>query len=93
MHNFDLFQSNMIEYDGRVSDKPFKDYTIKEIDQWHIECIQTRMKDYKTAANDIVKMISIIYSWSIKKKKLKISNPVEHITKFRENKIKIKIWS
>jgi hypothetical protein len=21
--------SNMIEYDGRVSDKPFKDYTIK----------------------------------------------------------------
>jgi len=83
--------SNMIEYDGRVSEKPFKDYTIKEIDQWHIECIQTRMKDYKTAANDIVKMISIIYSWSIKKKKLKISNPVEHITKFRENKIKIKM--
>ncbi|MDB4193268.1 hypothetical protein N9599_03715 [Candidatus Pelagibacter sp.] len=42
--------SNMIEYDGRVSDKPFKDYTIKEIDQWHIECVQTRMKDTKTTA-------------------------------------------
>ena len=83
--------SVLIEYDGRASDKPLKDYTVKEIDQWHIECVQTRMKDYKTAANDIVKMISIIYSWAIKKKKQKLSNPVEHITKFRENKIKIKM--
>ena len=81
----------MIEYDGRVSYKTFKDYTIKYIDQWHIECIQTIMKDTKTTANDVVKVISIIYSWSIKKKKLNINNPVANITKFRENKIKIKM--
>ena len=64
--------SMLIEYDSRASDKPLKDYTVKEIDQWHIECVQTRMKDYKTAANDIVKMILIIYSWAIKKKKTEV---------------------
>ena len=44
-----------------------------DIDQWHIECVQTRLKDTKTTANDVVKVISIIYSWSIKKKKLNIN--------------------
>jgi len=83
--------SAVITFEDRVSSKPLKDYAINEIDQWHIECVQTRLKDTKTTANDVVKVISIIYSWSIKKKKLKISNPVANITKFRENKIKIKM--
>jgi len=83
--------SGVLEYDERVSDRPLKDYAITDIDQWHIECVQTRLKDTKTTANDVVKVISIIYSWSIKKKKLNINNPVANITKFRENKIKIKM--
>ena len=83
--------SAVITFEDRVSSKPLKDYAINEIDQWHIECVQTRLKDTKTTANDVVKVISIIYSWSIKKKKLKISNPVANITKFRENRIKIKM--
>ena len=49
------------------------------------------MKETKTTANDVVKMISIIYSWAIKKKKIKAINPVQNITKFKENKIKIKL--
>jgi len=83
--------AGVLEYDERVSDRPLKDYAITDIDQWHIECVQTRLKDTKTTANDVVKVISIIYSWSIKKKKLNINNPVANITKFRENKIKIKM--
>ena len=46
-----------------ITDMSF-DFTKQKL-QWHIECVQTRMKYYKTAANDIVKMISIIYSWTI----------------------------
>jgi len=78
-------------YDERWSNKPLKDYAVKEIDQWHIECVQTRLKDTKTTANDVVKVISVIYSWAIKKKKYNLNNPVANITKFRENKIKIKM--
>ena len=52
--------SGVLEYDERVSDRPLKDYAITDIDQWHIECVQTRLKDTKTTANDVVKVISII---------------------------------
>ena len=83
--------SSVLEYDDRVSNKPLKDYPIKDIEQWHIECVQTRLKNTKTTANDVVKMISIIYTWAIKKKKIKAINPVQNITKFKENKIKIKL--
>ena len=48
-----------------------REITKKDIEQWHIEVVQTRMKETKTTANDVVKMISIIYSWAIKKKKIK----------------------
>ena len=26
---------------------------LTDIDQWHIECVQTRLKDTKTTANDV----------------------------------------
>ena len=81
----------LFEYNERISNKPFKDYTVNEIGKWHLECVQTRMKEYKITANDVIKIISIIFSWAILNNKISRDNPVYQITKFRENKIKIKL--
>ena len=42
-------------------------------------------------ANDVIKVISIIYSWAIKKKGMKLINPVRDVAKFAERKVKEKL--
>ena len=49
------------------------------------------MKETPTTANDVIKVISIIYSWAKKIKKMNLINPVNDVVKFRENKVKIKL--
>ena len=83
--------SKSVEYNEVISMKPLKDYTLKEIEPWHIECVQHRLKDSKVVANDVVRMISIIYSWSYEHNHWKGVNPAYSIGKFPEKKIKARL--
>ena len=83
--------TNSIWFEDRASNKPLKDYSLNEITQWHIDCVHHRMKETPTTANDVIKVISIIYSWAKKIKKMNLINPVNDVVKFRENKVKIKL--
>ena len=59
-------------FEDRSSSKPLKDCTLSEITKWHIDCVHQRLSETKTTANDVIKVISIIYSWAIKKKGMKL---------------------
>ena len=78
-------------FEDRSSSKPLKDCTLSEITKWHIDCVHQRLSETKTTANDVIKVISIIYSWAIKKKGMKLINPVRDVAKFAERKVKEKL--
>ena len=74
-------------FEDRSSSKPLKDCTLSEITKWDIDCVHQRLSETKTTANDVIKVISIIYSWAIKKKGMKLINPVRDVAKFAERKV------
>jgi|TARA_Y100000294_G_C8565423_1_gene340641 integrase len=82
---------DVINYKDVVSNKPLKDYALQEITDWHIEVVQHRLKTTKTTANDVIKIISIIFSWAKKSKRFTGTNPCSSIIKFPERKIKSKL--
>ena len=83
--------SKLFVFEDRSSIKPLKEYPLSEINKWHIDCVHQRLSDTKTTANDVIKVISIIYTWAIKKKGMKLINPVRDVAKFAERKIKEKL--
>ena len=83
--------SKLFVFEDRSSIKPLKEYPLSEITKWHIDCVHQRLSDTKTTANDVIKVISIIYTWAIKKKGMKLINPVRDVAKFAERKIKEKL--
>jgi len=83
--------SKPIWFEDRNSNKPLKDYKLNEITKWHIDCVHYRMDDTRTTANDVIKVISIIYSWAKKIKRMNLVNPVSDVVKYRENKVKVKL--
>lgn len=83
--------SKLFVFEDRSSIKPLKEYPLSEITKWHIDCVHQRLSETKTTANDVIKVISIIYTWAIKKKGMKLINPVRDVAKFAERKIKEKL--
>ncbi len=83
--------SKLFVFEDRSSIKPLKEYPLSEITKWHIDCVHQRLSETKTTANDVIKVISIIYTWAIKKKGIKLINPVRDVAKFAERKIKEKL--
>ena len=83
--------SKLFVFEDRSSIKPLKEYPLSEINKWHIDCVHQRLSETKTTANDVIKVISIIYTWAIKKKGMKLINPVRDVAKFAERKIKEKL--
>jgi len=81
----------VINYKDVVSNKPLKDFALQEITDWHIEVVQHRLRTTKTTANDVIKIISIIFSWAKKSKRFTGTNPCSSIIKFPERKIKSKL--
>jgi len=91
---FDVIANRLcgvINYKDILSDKPLKDFALQEITDWHIEVVQHRLRDTKTTANDVVKIISIIFTWAKQNKRFTGANPCSSIIKFPERKIKAKL--
>ena len=70
---------------------PFKDLTLKNCSVSEVEALQQRLKDTKTLANDVLRVVSIVFSWANTHGKYKGVNPVLSVGKYRNNKIRVKL--
>jgi len=80
-----------IVFKEKFYNTPFKDLKLKNISVREIEVLQHRLSKTKTLANDVLRVVSIIFSWANANDKFKGSNPVKSVVKFANNKIKVKL--
>jgi len=83
--------TRIIYHDGRISELPIKETPVDDITNWDIEVILARLKETKTTANSVIKLISCVFQWAINNKKYKKSNPCNNVGKWPERKIKAKL--
>ena len=76
---------------GRYFQTPFKDLPLKSCSPSEVESLQQRLKDTKTLAKDVLRVISIVFSWANMQGKYKGVNPVLSVVKYRNNKIRVKL--
>ena len=69
----------------------FKDLPLKNCTPTEVEVLQHRLKETKTLANDVLRVVSIVFSWANANDKFKGANPVLSVGKFPSNKIKVKL--
>tara|TARA_B110000090_G_C13319635_1_gene422966 strand:- start:126 stop:695 length:570 start_codon:yes stop_codon:yes gene_type:complete len=63
-----------------------RDCTVSEV-----EVLQQRLKETKTLANDVLRVISVVFTWANDNDKFKGTNPVLSVSKFSSNKIRVKL--
>ena len=80
-----------VVFKGKYFQTPFKDLPLKKCSVSEVECLQQRLKDTKTLANDVLRVVSIVFSWANIQGKYKGVNPVLAVIKFRNNKIRVKL--
>tara|TARA_R110000787_G_scaffold34982_1_gene90217 strand:+ start:742 stop:2193 length:1452 start_codon:yes stop_codon:yes gene_type:complete len=78
-------------YKERFYNVPFKDLRIKDITPRQVAALQERMKDTKTLANDVIRVVSIIFTWANTNEKYLGVNPCRSTAKFSEKKIRVKL--
>jgi len=83
--------SEVIVYNGMPSTLPFKDIALKSLDEREVNILHHRLKETPTVANDVLRVVSVIISWSRKQKLFRGENPCDLVTKFQEQKIKAKL--
>lgn len=80
-----------IIYKDRLFNTPFKDLKLKDCTVMEVEALQQRLKNTKTLANDVLRVVSVVFAWAKKHEKYDGANPVRSVIKYRENKIKVKL--
>src|SRR6056300_933579 len=83
--------SSPLVFKEKFYTKPFKDLQMKDISVREIEVLQHRLSSTKTLSNDVLRIVSVIYSWANANDKYKGSNPVRSVVKFASNKIRVKL--
>jgi len=78
-------------YKERFYNVPFKDLRIKDITPRQVGALQERLKATKTLANDVLRVVSIIFSWANVNEKYLGANPCRSVIKFSEKKIRVKL--
>ena len=53
-----------VVFKGKYFQTPFKDLPLKKCSVSEVECLQQRLKDTKTLANDVLRVVSIVFSWA-----------------------------
>jgi integrase len=80
-----------IEYGGRVYTKPLKDYKAKELTTEDLDAFKWRMKDTKQVCNNVLALLSVIYTWSRIHKFYTGDNPCLEVRKFPKNAHRIRL--
>ena len=70
---------------------PFKDLALRDCTVSEVEVLQQRLKETKTLANDVLRVISVVFTWANDNDKFKGTNPVLSVSKFPSNKIRVKL--
>jgi len=81
----------LFTHKGRASQRYLKDVPLSEINQWEIEVLHARMKNTPTIANDVLKVVSIIFSWTVENDLFSGGNPCSSVIKYPEKKIKMRL--
>ena len=72
-----------IIYKDRFFNTPFKDFKLKDCTVLEVEALQQRLKNTKTLANDVLRVVFVVFAWTKKHEKYDGANPVRSVVKYR----------
>ena len=78
-------------YKQKISTKPVGEYSCLELTDWHMNVLYERLKDTPTTANNVVMMLSTIFTWAINNEIYKGTNPCDKFIWKNPKPIKAKL--
>jgi hypothetical protein len=83
--------TQQIVFRNRLSNRPIGDYMSNEIEVWHLEVLKKRLEQTPSTAENVIGMISTIYTWAKENNVFKGDNPADNFSWTGTNPIKAKL--
>ena len=80
-----------IEYQGKIWNKPLKDFKANELRKLDLEAFKHRLIETKSICNTVLKTVSVIYSWARMNEIYDGKNPMEFVKLFPKKAVRVKL--